>query len=109
MAVWDTGTLSSVSSVLFTAVGESRLASIGRITLEVMCAGVRSAANPHATCEVAGAGNGIMETSKRARRVKPWIQTRRFVSTTAPVLDSPGIFFRSTDLRHEYWLEKVAA
>jgi hypothetical protein len=87
MVVWDAGTLSSVSSVLCTAVPESRVQSIGRITLEVKCAGARSAGNPHATCEVAGAGNGATETPRRARRGKPWIQTRRLLRTTAPVLD----------------------
>ena len=34
----------------------SRSDLIGRITLNVKCAGARSAGNPHATCEVAGAG-----------------------------------------------------
>src|SRR5262245_14899649 len=79
MAVGDAGTLSSVSGVLFTAVSESRVQSIGRITLEVKCAGARSAANPHATCEVAGAGNGVTETPSRGRRGKPRIQTRRLL------------------------------
>ena len=60
---------------------------IGRITLDVNCAGARSAGNPHATCDVAGAGNGVTETPKRARRGKPWIQPRRLLRTTAPVLD----------------------
>src|SRR4030095_8084480 len=87
MAVWDPGTLSSVPGVLFTAVPESCVQSIGDITLEVKCAGARSAANPHATCEVAGAGDGVTETPRRARRGKPWIQTRRLLRATAPVLD----------------------
>ena len=35
----------------------SRSSLIGPITLDVKCAGARSAGNPHATCDVAGAGN----------------------------------------------------
>jgi len=35
----------------------SRSSLIGLITLDVKCAGARSAGNPHATCDVAGAGN----------------------------------------------------
>jgi hypothetical protein len=35
------------------------LQSIGLITLDMNCAGARSAGNPHATCDVAGAGNGF--------------------------------------------------
>jgi hypothetical protein len=91
MAVWDAGTLSSVSGVLRTAVAESRLQSIGRITLEAKCAGARSADNPHATCEVAGAGNRVTETPRWARRGKPWIQTRKLFRATALVLDPTGI------------------
>ena len=34
---------------------------LGPITLAVKCAGTRSAGNPHATCDVAGAGNGASE------------------------------------------------
>ena len=49
---------------------------IGLITLEVKCAGARSAGNPHAACDVAGVGNGATERPIRARRGKPWIQTR---------------------------------
>src|SRR5712692_4187095 len=37
----------------------SRSSLIGPITLEVKCAGARSAGNPPATCDVAGAGNQL--------------------------------------------------
>jgi hypothetical protein len=40
------------------------------ISLAANCAGARSAGNPHATCDVAGAGNGATATPKRARRGK---------------------------------------
>ena len=38
--------------------GESGSERIGHINLAAKCAGARSAGNPHAACEVAGAGNG---------------------------------------------------
>ena len=50
---------------------ESDSNRIGRINLAAKCAGARSAGNPHAACEVAGAGNGATELAKRARRGKP--------------------------------------
>ena len=49
---------------------------IGRITLEVKCAGARSAGNPHAACDVAGAGDGATVGPTWARRGKPRIRTR---------------------------------
>ena len=49
---------------------------IGLINLEVKCAGARSAGNPHAACDVEGAGNVVTERPIRARRGKPRIQTR---------------------------------
>ena len=53
------------------AVLESDSDRIGPINLAAKCAGARSAGNPHAACEVAGAGNGATELAKRARRGKP--------------------------------------
>ena len=50
------------------------------INLEMKCAGTRSAGNPHAACDVAGAGNGITNIPRRARRGKPRIQTRAVLS-----------------------------
>ncbi len=41
----------------------SRPVPKGLITLVVKCAGTRSAGNPHATCDAAGAGNGVSEAS----------------------------------------------
>jgi len=54
--------------------GESGSDQIGPINLVAKCAGARSEENPHAACEVAGAGNGATDTAKRARRGKPRIQ-----------------------------------
>jgi hypothetical protein len=47
----------------------SRSDLIGHITLNVKCAGARSAGNPHATCEVAGAG--IRFTVRLPRNLSP--------------------------------------
>ena len=55
----------------------SRSSLIGLITLDANCAGARSAGNPHATCDVAGAGNGATAIPKRARRGKPRIHAKR--------------------------------
>ena len=60
---------------------------IGPINLDAKCAGKRSPGNPHAAFEEAGAGNGVTDVPKRARRGKPRIQTRDVLRTTAPVLD----------------------
>ena len=70
-------------SVMF----DSDLHSIGLITLDMKCAGARSAANPHATCDAAGVGDGITELPKRARRWKRRIQPRNFLRIYAPALD----------------------
>ncbi len=62
------------------AVGDSGANMIGLINLGMKCAGTRSAGNPHAACDVAGAGNGITNIPSRARRGKPRIQTRDVLS-----------------------------
>ena len=58
------------------ALSDSGASKISLITLEMKCAGTRSAGNPHAACDVAGTGNGITNIPSRARRGKPRIQTR---------------------------------
>jgi hypothetical protein len=59
MVVRHAGTLLGVPRLLWTTALGSRSGLIGHITLDVKCAGARSAGNPHATCEVAGAGNQV--------------------------------------------------
>src|SRR5947199_10244997 len=71
----STGTLFGVPRIA-SAVASSRSGLIGLITLAMKCAGARSAGNPHATCDVAGAGKGATATPKRARRGKPRIQAK---------------------------------
>jgi hypothetical protein len=87
MAVWDARAVQCVSSFLLTAAHESCSALIGLITLAAKCAGARSAGNPHATCDAAGAGNGATVSPNRARRGKPRTQPRIHLRATAPVLD----------------------
>src|SRR4051812_5487947 len=76
VALWDVGALLGVPRVLSLLRLCSRSTLIGPITLDVKCAGARSAGNPHATCDVAGAGNGATAIPKRARRGKPRIQAK---------------------------------
>ena len=64
-----------------------RLLSSGPITRDVNGAGARSAVNPHAACDAAGAGNGATDTPTRARRGKPRTRPRRRLRATAPALD----------------------
>jgi hypothetical protein len=59
MAVRNARTLLGVSGFLWAVDLGSRSGLIGLITLDVNCAGARSAGNPLATCDVAGAGNQL--------------------------------------------------
>jgi len=65
--------------------------AVGPITLDAKCAGARSAGNPHAACDAAGAGDGATESPNRARRGKPRTQPRILLRATAPVPDPTGI------------------
>jgi hypothetical protein len=76
---------------------ESCPGSIGFITLGEKCAGARSAGNPHAACEVAGAGNGATDVPKRARRGKPRIRPRDALRATAPAPDPTFRCSKSSD------------
>src|SRR5215472_11124017 len=71
MAVRNAGTLRGVSRLLRAAQLGSRPSLIDLINLGVNCAGARSAGNPLATCDVAGAGNqltvGLVRHSQRKR------------------------------------------
>jgi hypothetical protein len=66
---------------------ESNSDLIGPIKLDAKCAGKRSAVNPHAAFEEAGAGDGATDIPTRARRGKPRTQTRDALRATAPALD----------------------
>ena len=58
MVVRDVGPLFGVPRIV-SAGACSRPGLIGPITLDTKCAGARSAGNPPATCDVAGAGNRL--------------------------------------------------
>ena len=60
---------------------------IGHITLAVKCAGTRSAGNPHATCDVAGAGNGLTVELVRHSQRKQGVTDRLHLRSTAPAPD----------------------
>jgi hypothetical protein len=64
------------SPVTILAIRDSGASLIGLINLATKCAGTRSAGNPHAACDVAGAGNGATAVPTWARTGKPRIRTR---------------------------------
>src|ERR1039457_2071438 len=66
---------------------ESRPSTIGRITLGMKQTGAPSAGNPHAGCDVAGAGNGFTVWLLRHSQRKRGAMARLDLRNTAPVLD----------------------
>src|SRR5580700_7705669 len=69
---------------------ESRLSTIGHITLGTKQTGAPSAGNPHAGCDVAGAGNGFTVWLLRHSQRKRGATARPDLRNTAPVLDPTG-------------------
>ena len=70
---------------------ESRPSTIGHITLGTKQTGAPSAGNPHAGCDVAGAGNGFTVWLLRHSQRKRGATARLDLRNTAPVLDPTGI------------------
>src|ERR1035438_6884908 len=70
---------------------ESRSSTIGHITLGTKQTGAPSAGNPHAGCDVAGAGNGFTVWLLRHSQRKRGETDRPDLRNTAPVLDPTGI------------------
>jgi hypothetical protein len=66
---------------------ESRSSTIGHITLGMKQTGAPSAGNPHAGCDVAGAGNGFTVGLLRHSQRKRGETDRPDLRNTAPVLD----------------------
>src|ERR1019366_6382703 len=66
---------------------ESRSSTIGHITLGMKQTGAPSAGNPHAGCDVAGAGNGFTVWLLRHSQRKRGAMARLDLRNTAPVLD----------------------
>ena len=69
---------------------ESTASLIGHINFDTKATGERSAGNPHATFEVAGAGKGMMDDPKRALNRKRGNKPRINLHITAPVFDPTG-------------------
>ena len=94
MAVWHVGTLLGVPRVVYTVDLGSRSSLIGPITLDVKCAGARSAGNPHATCDVAGAGNQftvrLVRHSQRKRGATDRPNLRSNGASPRPYRESKG-------------------
>src|ERR1035438_9258152 len=70
---------------------ESRSSTIGHITLGTKQTGAPSAGNPHAGCDVAGAGNGFTGWLLRHSQRKRGETARLDLRNTAPVLDPTGM------------------
>src|ERR1035438_4814441 len=70
---------------------ESRSSTIGHITLGTKQTGAPSAGNPHAGCDVAGAGNGFTVWLLRHSQRKRGGKARLDLRSTAPVLDPTNI------------------
>jgi len=66
---------------------ESRPSTIGHITLDTKQTGAPSAGNPHAGCDVAGAGDGFTVWLLRHSQRKRGETARQDLRNTAPVLD----------------------
>src|ERR1039457_2647754 len=66
---------------------ESCASTIGHITLGMKQTGAPSAGNPHAGCDVAGAGNGFTVWLLRHSQRKRGAMARLDLRNTAPVLD----------------------
>src|ERR1700679_999348 len=72
---------------------ESRSSTIDHITLGTKQTGAPSAGNPHAGCDVAGAGNGFTVWLLRHSQRKRGETARLDLRNTAPVLDPTSFAF----------------
>jgi hypothetical protein len=92
MVVRHARTLCGVPRHLWTADPGSRPSLIRLITLAANCAGARSAGNPHATCEVAGAGNQftvrLVRHSQRKRGETDRSNLRSYGASPRPYRDA---------------------
>src|ERR1039458_6970233 len=97
---------------------ESCPSTIGHITLGTKQTGAPSAGNPHAGCDVAGAGNGFTVWLLRHSQRKRGATDRLDLRNTAPVLDPTGWWQvlprapdlgRQTENRAVKWREQARA
>ena len=83
--------MESTGDLRFWILADSCPRRIGHITLDQKCAGARSAGNPHAACDAAGAGNGDMvRTEAPALGESRRQQLLPLPTSTAPALDPPA-------------------
>ncbi len=89
---------------------ESCLSTIGHITLGTKQTGAPSAGNPHAGCDVAGAGNGFTVWLLRHSQRKRGETARLDLRNTAPVLDPTGLRSQimSGDTTFRNWVQPDA-
>src|SRR5271163_1709770 len=88
---------------------ESRSSTIGHINLGMKQTGAPSAGNPHAGCDVAGAGNGFTVRLLRHSQRKRGETARPDLRNTAPVLDPTGsapAFRRHAPTTHPWMLAR---
>src|ERR1017187_4238178 len=83
---------------------ESRPSTIGHITLDTKQTGAPSAGNPHAGCDVAGAGNGFTVWLLRHSQRKRGETARPDLRNTTPVLDPTGM---ATEIRKTFPALKI--
>src|SRR6266403_4914746 len=89
MAIWSAGFVQQLPAPSMVRC-ESRPSTIGPITLDTKQTGAPSAGNPHAGCDVAGAGNGFTVWLLRHSQRKRGATARLNLRNTAPVLDPTG-------------------
>ena len=88
MDLRDCRTVHRLLSSISRSFAERRPGSIGHITLRGKCAGARSAGNPRAACDVAGAGNGLtVRLVRHSQRKRGETDRPPRLRSTAPVLD----------------------
>src|SRR6266851_9413800 len=89
MAIWSAGFVQQLPAPSMVRC-ESCPGTIGHITLGTKQTGAPSAGNPHAGCDVAGAGNGFTAWLLRHSQRKRGATARLDLRNTAPVLDPTG-------------------
>ena len=83
---------------------ESCPSKIGPINLGTKQTGAPSAGNPHAGCDVAGAGNGFTVWLMRHSQRKRGAMARLDLRNTAPALDPTAKTCKNSDKNRSAWI-----